>query len=479
MSFVYCCDSVLHPCSTNCVAFFRPTERRAAFKKTVDNSDGRRRREETTRQIRKNKKEEQLRKRRMGMAQSEEMVTASGNQTPENNATKRVTVEDIPKLKTLLLSSTASMEETIEATRGFRRILSAERDPPVDDILAAGVLPYLVKNLVLNPQAATLIFESAWALTNIASTTKTRVVVEAGAVEPLIQLLRHENPDVRDQAAWCLGNIAGDKQEYRDLLLYSGVIEPLYLNLTQPASMPLLGNVTWTVSNLCRGKPAPDMSYLESIISPLHQILLQPTSVEVMVDAVWALSYLSDGPNDRIERVMTTGVTTKLVEFLNDKSSPLLTPTIRCLGNFVTGSDVQTQAVVDAGIIQHLHDLLEHPRVSCRRFAGLAFHLSSQLRTNYLPCFFAVHCTHPAYHSQGDLLAGIKYCRWYQPTNHIFDAGDSLHGQARGYRTSVHLGNEKGSVVDAFQYLHYRQRRSCKVSNAASWLAASGRCAES
>jgi len=201
-------------------------------------------------------------------------------------------------------------------------------------------------------------------LTNIASTSKTYVVVDAGAVEPLTQLLRHENPDVREQAAWCLGNIAGDKQEFRDLLLHHGIIEPLLLNLTQPATLSLLNNVIWTVSNLCRGKPSPDMAYLEPIIAPLHQILLQQTSVDVMVDAVWALSYLSDGPNDRIERVMQSGVTSRLVEFLSDKSSPLLTPTIRCLGNFVTGSDVQTQAVVDAGIINYLGDLLDHPRVS-------------------------------------------------------------------------------------------------------------------
>ena len=70
-------------------------------------------------------------------------------------------------------------------------------------------------------------FESAWALTNIASTDKTTAVVDALAVPPLIDLLRHEVPDLREQAAWCLGNIAGDSRVLRDHLLSQGILEPL------------------------------------------------------------------------------------------------------------------------------------------------------------------------------------------------------------------------------------------------------------
>lgn len=122
--------------------------------------------------------------------------------------------------------------------------------------------------------------------------------------------------------------------------------------------MSILNNVTWTVSNLCRGKPAPEISLIEPAIGVLADLLQKEVSIEVLIDAVWALSYLSDGPNEKIDRVMSTGVTAQLIQLLEDKSSPLLTPIIRCLGNFVTGSDVQTQAVLDAGILNHLSQLL-------------------------------------------------------------------------------------------------------------------------
>ena len=61
---------------------------------------------------------------------------------------------------------------------------------------------------VENPK---LQFEAAWALTNIASTEHTRVVVDHNAVAPLAMLLRHADPNVREQSIWCLGNIAGDR----------------------------------------------------------------------------------------------------------------------------------------------------------------------------------------------------------------------------------------------------------------------------
>jgi hypothetical protein len=153
-------------------------------------------------------------------------IAASGSDLDKSKR-KLGTVQDIPALKQILMSPTSTDEERVEATRGFRRILSVERNPPVDEVLNAGVLPFFVHNLLANPLASVLIFESAWALTNVASTKRTSTVVEAGAIVPLIQLLKHENADVREQSAWCLGNIAGDNKEYRDHLLSEGALHSL------------------------------------------------------------------------------------------------------------------------------------------------------------------------------------------------------------------------------------------------------------
>jgi hypothetical protein len=112
------------------------------------------------------------------------------------------------------------------AVKELRRLLSVERNPPVDLIIDAGALPYLVAFLG-NDQYPVLQFEAAWALTNIASSSLTKVVAnEDNAIPLLVRLLFSISGNVREQAIWCIGNIAGDSVAYRDdILREPGLIE--------------------------------------------------------------------------------------------------------------------------------------------------------------------------------------------------------------------------------------------------------------
>ena len=173
----------------------------------------------------------------MKMAGEQNMAMDSGMTNNNNNNNQSVaaalkdkktpTVNDIPELMNIIRSyETATGDEALQAVRGIRRMLSVERNPPVKEVLAAGALPYFVKMLEKYDDWM-LMFEAAWALTNIASTERTRDVVEGGAVGPLITLLGHDNPDLREQAVWCLGNIAGDCSDFRDYVVNQGIIGPM------------------------------------------------------------------------------------------------------------------------------------------------------------------------------------------------------------------------------------------------------------
>ena len=50
-------------------------------------------------------------------------------------------------------------------------------------------------------------------------------------------------------------------------------------------------------------------------------------------------------------------------------------PALRTLGNIVTGTDEQTQVVLDHGILLHLNSLLHHPKPSIVR-VSLSIYLS-------------------------------------------------------------------------------------------------------
>jgi hypothetical protein len=68
----------------------------------------------------------------------------------------------------------------------------------VAQTIAAGVIPVFVEGLkdMNNPAMR---YEAAWALTNVASSEHTGVVVEAGAVPHLVRLLSAESKELCEQ----------------------------------------------------------------------------------------------------------------------------------------------------------------------------------------------------------------------------------------------------------------------------------------
>ena len=278
-------------------------------------------------------------------------------------APERPTVADMPRLLSEIQSQDPAV--VVAATRGWRKLLSVEPQPPVDAVLATGVVAILAR-LLAHHAMPELQFEAAWALTNVASTDKTQAVVDAGVVPAMVQLMQSPNGDVREQCIWCLGNIAGDSTESRDAVLAAGALEPLIANLQNPATTSLLRNATWSLSNLCRGTPKPDVARLAPAI-PVLVGLLRSDDVDTLMDACWALSYLSDGDEARIQCVVDRGAAAALSPLLGHASHKVVTPALRTLGNVVTGNDAQTQAALDAGVLGYVAALLSSPRKAIRK----------------------------------------------------------------------------------------------------------------
>lgn len=320
--------------------------------KGKDQDEMRRRRNEVTFELRKSKRDESLLKRRnvphVEHTEEEDVDKTLGHTSLES-----------------IVSNANSCEPDLQlsAIQAARKLLSSDRNPPIDDLIQSGILPILVHCLRRHDNPS-LQFEAAWALTNIASGTslQTTAVVNTGAVPLFLELLKSPHQNVCEQAVWALGNIIGDGPDFRDYVIKLGVVAPLLSFIKPEIPLPFLRNVTWVIVNLCRNKdPPPPVETIKELL-PALCMLIHHSDVNILVDTVWALSYLTDGGNDQIQMVIDSLVVPQLVPLLSHKEVKVQTAALRAVGNIVTGTDEQTQVVLNCDALSHFPALLNHSK---------------------------------------------------------------------------------------------------------------------
>jgi len=173
------------------------------------------------------------------------------------------------------------------------------------------------------------------------------------------------------KAVWAIGNISGDSAECRDIALANGALYPMTVVLKKALDDKdniISKHGTWALSNLCRGKPAPQYERVREALPVLSAVVQEEIHLDVLSDALWAVTYLSEGNYYKVGRVLQTGIVPSLVRHLDCPYISVVVPALRILGNIVGGNDEQTDVVLQVpNVVKKLFRLLRHDKKAVRR----------------------------------------------------------------------------------------------------------------
>lgn len=266
------------------------------------------------------------------------------------------TCEDLGKeaLELTLMSLRNRDEKSCYNLHVLRRALCSS-DPPIQQIVDGGTVPVLTQLLRFSTDEK-IKSEAVWCLTNIATGDHAQTGAVLAAVPELLTVIAGASDSLREQACWTIGNIAGDSDEYRSVLIANGALSAILEFLrstlqtnsvsvssgeastgTLEATYTRAQTAAWALSNLARGK-TPAGVFVKAGATPLLLSLMSYHDA-VATEVWWVFSFLSAKENDSVEALMQNGIFEALENSLVklDPSAMTSIPIIRTLGNLVTG----------------------------------------------------------------------------------------------------------------------------------------------
>ncbi|KAL9653429.1 hypothetical protein ABK040_002065 [Willaertia magna] len=347
----------------------------------------------------------------------------------------------------------------------IRRYLSSEV-PPIDSIVNAGAVPYLVKLINTNyllqfihiksndtienntlqekpiislSQLHNLQTEACWALTNIASGSSfhTNLLSDLGAIPLIVELLKSDNSELCDQAVWALGNIVGDSTKLRDYVL---ALDTIHIMVTYAfkfyKTLGAMERFSWSFCNMFRGKPIVEFDLVKKGYPLLQSLFLQAESFDMLSDCSWALYYMIELTDEIEDEVIN-----KIIKLVTHPSAQICCPNIRSIGTILTGSEGDVERLIKANVLKALKTTLKHDKYVIRRETAWAISNILAEGSNHLKAVLEIGLVDDLIkmikdpNERGDVK---KECLW------------SISNATRGNREDVIQLSENYNLIDLF-----------------------------
>ncbi|PIO69798.1 Armadillo/beta-catenin-like repeat protein [Teladorsagia circumcincta] len=314
--------------------------------------------------IRKDKREDLLSKRRNINVPDENYAWTSTQKGPfDSNMLHQI----------VMMARSEDPSIKLGAVQQARKMLSSDRNPPIDDLISSDILPILVNCLVSDD--VNLQFEAAWALTNIASGTseQTQAVVNlCRSKDPpptpeivktilpaLVLLIHHDDPNILVDTVWALSYLTDGGNEQIQMVIDSGIV---------PSLVPMLGHsdakvqtaALRAVGNIVTGSDEQTQLVLDCGVLQEMPQLLSHQKEKINKEAVWFLSNITAGNQNQVQAVLDAGLMPLIINLLGKADFPTQKEAAWAVSNVtISGRPDQVEQMVNCGVIRPFCALLD------------------------------------------------------------------------------------------------------------------------
>ncbi|KAJ2786690.1 hypothetical protein GGI15_001318 [Coemansia interrupta] len=287
--------------------------------------------------------------------------------TPQESETEseyEFTPTDTQRMVAELKSPQA--ERRVSALRG----LSAKLEQPSEELrrfVVSGDCIGLLTGILGRAEEGEETLQSLRCLTNIAAFDGVSGEEVRVAVPYLVGLLGSGNAEVRNQAAWALGNVAAEGEQAREHLFAGGAL-PLLVEMLGVQDAELMQTACFALSNMAR-RPSSffDLLFAQHVPQTLARQLERFKDDQACVaELAWVCAYLAAASSaEQLDLLLACGAIDLILRYTTENTDcgpQALLPIIRTLGNIAAGTDSQTHALVARpGFVPLLVRCIESP----------------------------------------------------------------------------------------------------------------------